>query len=60
MDYINTSHPNFIGGRKAVEVARQMTSRVAAPVARQKVKLFFVVVIGLHLFVFPLEMVELE
>ncbi|CAA3026010.1 dynamin-related protein 3A-like isoform X2 [Olea europaea var. sylvestris] len=36
MDYINTSHPNFIGGRKAVEVARQMTSRVAAPVARQK------------------------
>ncbi|KAL2545845.1 Dynamin-related protein 3A [Forsythia ovata] len=37
MDYINTSHPNFIGGRKAVEVAQQMrTSRAAAPIARQK------------------------
>ncbi|CAI9781802.1 unnamed protein product [Fraxinus pennsylvanica] len=36
MDYINTSHPNFIGGSKAVEVAQQMTSRVAAPISRQK------------------------
>ncbi|KAL2511973.1 Dynamin-related protein 3A [Abeliophyllum distichum] len=37
MDYINTSHPNFIGGSKAVEVAQQMrTSRAAAPIARQK------------------------
>ncbi|KAL2511956.1 Dynamin-related protein 3A [Abeliophyllum distichum] len=37
MDYINTSHPNFIGGSKAVEVAQQMrTSRAAAPITRQK------------------------
>ncbi|KAL2537110.1 Dynamin-related protein 3A [Forsythia ovata] len=37
MDYINTSHPNFIGGSKAVEVAQQMrTSMAAAPIARQK------------------------
>ncbi|KAL7082540.1 hypothetical protein ACP275_14G104900 [Erythranthe tilingii] len=39
MDYINTSHPNFIGGSKAVEMALQQTrtSRIAAtPNARQK------------------------
>ncbi|GER36399.1 dynamin [Striga asiatica] len=32
MDYINTSHPNFIGGSKAVEIALQQTkpSRIAA------------------------------
>ncbi|XP_057802859.1 dynamin-related protein 3A-like [Salvia miltiorrhiza] len=38
MDYINTSHPNFIGGSKAVETAMQQTksSRIAAPVSRQK------------------------
>ncbi|CAA0830999.1 Dynamin-related protein 3A [Striga hermonthica] len=37
MDYINTSHPNFIGGSKAVEIALQQTkpSRIAA-VPRQK------------------------
>ncbi|KAK7302584.1 hypothetical protein RJT34_13476 [Clitoria ternatea] len=38
MDYINTSHPNFIGGSKALELAVQQTksSRVAIPVSRQK------------------------
>lgn len=39
MDYINTSHPNFIGGTKAVEVAMQevKSSRIPHPVARPKV-----------------------
>ncbi|KAG0488190.1 hypothetical protein HPP92_007001 [Vanilla planifolia] len=38
MDYINTSHPNFIGGSKAVEVAQQQVkaSRLAASVSRTK------------------------
>lgn len=40
MDYINTSHPNFIGGTKAHEMALQQvkSSRIAAPNPRQKVK----------------------
>ncbi|KAG7030906.1 Dynamin-related protein 3A [Cucurbita argyrosperma subsp. argyrosperma] len=38
MDYINTSHPNFIGGSKAVENALQQvkSSRVPLTVSRQK------------------------
>ncbi|TYJ44071.1 hypothetical protein E1A91_A03G196400v1 [Gossypium mustelinum] len=38
MDYINTSHPNFIGGSKAVEVANQQirNSRVHLPVSKAK------------------------
>ncbi|CAN4111982.1 unnamed protein product [Withania somnifera] len=38
MDYINTSHPNFIGGTKAHEMALQQvkSSRTAAPNLRQK------------------------
>ncbi|KAM6595627.1 hypothetical protein CsatA_006151 [Cannabis sativa] len=38
MDYINTSHPNFIGGSKAVEVALQQvkSSRVTLPIGRLK------------------------
>ncbi|KAI9176419.1 hypothetical protein LWI28_002546 [Acer negundo] len=38
MDYINTSHPNFIGGSKAVEVALQQikSSKVTLPIARPK------------------------
>ncbi|XVF44879.1 hypothetical protein PTKIN_Ptkin02bG0158800 [Pterospermum kingtungense] len=38
MDYINTSHPNFIGGSKAVELANQQirNSRVSLPVSRSK------------------------
>ncbi|ESQ53783.1 hypothetical protein EUTSA_v10024438mg [Eutrema salsugineum] len=38
MDYINTSHPNFIGGTKAVEIAMQevKSSRIPHPVARPK------------------------
>ncbi|KAK9144485.1 hypothetical protein Sjap_004388 [Stephania japonica] len=38
MDYINTSHPNFIGGSKAVEVALQQvkSSRISLPMARSK------------------------
>ncbi|CAI9104133.1 OLC1v1002754C1 [Oldenlandia corymbosa var. corymbosa] len=35
MDYINTSHPNFIGGSKAIEIARQQHIRIPVPV-RQK------------------------
>lgn len=39
MDYINTSHANFIGGSKAVESALQQvkSSRIPLPLARQKV-----------------------
>ncbi|XP_019418792.1 PREDICTED: dynamin-related protein 3A-like isoform X1 [Lupinus angustifolius] len=38
MDYINTSHPNFIGGSKALEVAVQQTksSRIALTASRPK------------------------
>ncbi|KAL4363193.1 hypothetical protein GQ457_04G003490 [Hibiscus cannabinus] len=38
MDYINTSHPNFIGGSKAVELANQQikNSRVLIPVSKAK------------------------
>ncbi|EOA29925.1 hypothetical protein CARUB_v10013019mg [Capsella rubella] len=38
MDYINTSHPNFIGGTKAVELAMQQvkSSRISHPVTRPK------------------------
>ncbi|XP_020247352.1 dynamin-related protein 3A-like isoform X2 [Asparagus officinalis] len=37
MDYINTSHPNFIGGRKAVESAQQVkSSKSAASLPRSK------------------------
>ncbi|KAI8532403.1 hypothetical protein RHMOL_Rhmol11G0212600 [Rhododendron molle] len=35
MDYINTSHPNFIGGSKAVEMA--VKSNRVAPITRPKV-----------------------
>lgn len=39
MDYINTSHPNFVGGSKALEIAVQQTksSRVALSVTKPKV-----------------------
>ncbi|CAL9775930.1 unnamed protein product [Musa acuminata subsp. burmannicoides] len=38
MDYINTSHPNFVGGSKAVEVAQQQvkSARLAASAPRAK------------------------
>ncbi|XP_051144270.1 dynamin-related protein 3A-like isoform X2 [Andrographis paniculata] len=38
MDYINTSHPNFIGGSKAVELALQQTksSRISTPIPRKE------------------------
>ncbi|KAL2936739.1 Dynamin-related protein 3A [Bienertia sinuspersici] len=38
MDYINTSHPNFLGGAKAVEVASQhiKSSRNSASIAKLK------------------------
>ncbi|XP_073117225.1 dynamin-related protein 3A isoform X3 [Elaeis guineensis] len=38
MDYINTSHPNFIGGSKAVEIAQQQVKsfRLSASVPRSK------------------------
>ncbi|KAL3024445.1 hypothetical protein AAZX31_04G122000 [Glycine max] len=39
LNYINTSHHNFIGGSKALEIASQQTksSMVSIPVSRQKV-----------------------
>ena len=38
MDFINTSNPDFIGGRKAIEVAsEQVKSRIVGPVAKHKV-----------------------
>lgn len=42
MDYINTSPPNFIGGSKALEIARQRikTTRVPAPISMLKVNLY--------------------
>ncbi|KAI7727977.1 hypothetical protein M8C21_002822, partial [Ambrosia artemisiifolia] len=38
MDYINTSHPNFVGGSKAVEIALQQlkSSKIATTMPRQK------------------------
>ncbi|GKU97895.1 hypothetical protein SLEP1_g10974 [Rubroshorea leprosula] len=38
MDYINTSHTNFVGGSKAVEIAMQQvkSSRVPVPISRSK------------------------
>ncbi|KAH7575540.1 hypothetical protein JRO89_XS02G0138200 [Xanthoceras sorbifolium] len=38
MDYINTSHSNFIGGSKAVEIALQQikSSKVTLPIGRHK------------------------
>ncbi|XP_076948522.1 dynamin-related protein 3B-like [Bidens hawaiensis] len=38
MDYINSSHPNFIGGSKAVEIAMQQakSSRVSTSVQKHK------------------------
>ncbi|KAK4757547.1 hypothetical protein SAY87_018848 [Trapa incisa] len=36
MDYINTSHPNFIGGSKAVETARQQITSSRTPLSMQK------------------------
>nr|XP_004250727.1 dynamin-related protein 3A-like isoform X2 [Solanum lycopersicum] len=38
MDYINTSHPNFVGGSKAVEMAMQQvkSNRITVPAPRQK------------------------
>ncbi|XP_061949761.1 dynamin-related protein 3A-like isoform X1 [Populus nigra] len=38
MDYINTSHPNFIGGSKAVEIAQQQikSSKGSLAMPRQK------------------------
>jgi hypothetical protein len=39
MDYINTSHPNFVGGSKAVEIAQQQikSSKGSLAMPRQKV-----------------------
>lgn len=36
MDYINTSHPNFIGGSKALEMAKA-SNAAAAMVLKNKV-----------------------
>lgn len=38
MDYINTSHPNFVGGAKAVEIASQHIKSSKAPVPLGKLK----------------------
>jgi len=37
MDYINTSHPNFIGGSKALEAAVQQTK--SSTVSKVKVQI---------------------
>ncbi|MFS7930845.1 putative CRAL-TRIO lipid binding domain-containing protein [Helianthus anomalus] len=38
MDYINTSHPNFVGGSKEVEIALQQvkSSKIASTIPKQK------------------------
>lgn len=43
MGYINSSHPNFIGGSKAVEIAMQQvkSSRGSTSVQKHKVVLLF-------------------
>ncbi|KAG9440179.1 hypothetical protein H6P81_020344 [Aristolochia fimbriata] len=38
MDYINTSHPNFIGGSKAVEAAQQQIKSSRLPTSLPKMK----------------------
>ncbi|GMH03040.1 hypothetical protein Nepgr_004879 [Nepenthes gracilis] len=38
MDYINTSHPNFVGGSKAVEIASQHIKSSRAPISLPKPK----------------------
>ena len=57
MDYINTSHPNFIGGSKAIEAAVQQTrsSRIALPVSRVKVYILWPL-IQLYALFFMLDM----
>lgn len=57
MDYINTSHPSFIGGSKAVEIAQQQikSSKVSLAMPRQKVcvvQIFFSTVISVFDFWF--------
>lgn len=44
MDYINTSHPNFVGGSKAVEIALQQikSSRISINISKQKVYIYAV------------------
>lgn len=40
MDYINTSHPSFIGGSKALEIAKQevkASNAAAAMIPKNKV-----------------------
>ena len=39
MDYINTSHPNFIGGSKAVEMAIQQvkSSKISTTIQKKGV-----------------------
>lgn len=39
MDYINTSHPSFVGGNKAVELAQQQvkTARMSSTAIKSKV-----------------------
>lgn len=41
MDYINTSHPNFLGGAKAVEVASQNIKSSRSSVSIPKIKVPF-------------------
>lgn len=50
MDYINTSHPNFIGGSRAIEIAQQQlkSSRSAESVPRSMV--YFCLLLILYTF----------
>jgi hypothetical protein len=58
-DYINTSHPNFIGGSKAVEQAQQQvrSARMSATVVK-KVCIYCYGMI--HLFFFEAGMIHLS
>jgi hypothetical protein len=44
MDYINTSHPNFIGGSMANEIALQLTKSPTAVLSVSRPKVFLALV----------------
>lgn len=46
MDYINTSHSNFVGGSKAVEIAQQQvkSARLAA-IAASRSKVYTTIIL---------------
>jgi hypothetical protein len=44
MDYINTSHPNFIGGSMAIEIAGQLTKSSTAALSDSRPKVFLALI----------------